>query len=554
MTDEVSFLPESLRSEFPDFIVWWTGTLGQAEWLITHTPALRGRSVARSCPSNLRGIPDSLRPLLALEQPDLIITRLDGTPLISIEITEQQEFGLNAQQRMARFWSAVACKVPSAYLLPLESYQIEKASQSLALILDEVDPARREVLLSGAALKGVRGESLWKGGIHSRSDLVFNISNGASAIAKRSRQGVIDYWNKHVRRDGEVKHIPSVPFFEHLRYVDDIPYKAYLRTTGMPTAMLLKWMALCSERVPTYPFKMQSQRDLIFRTNGVLHTMEDPMNPHLSFRNLPPGPSVSEIVSTRAGKDEITLFIEFVDSVITEVKHNELDREMFTRPNEYFPSDSEHNWRAYGASSETVLSADSGDFQLTSKEMRKCVSHLNKTAVEKLSAHSFTTINDLILAYNDFHVYKISCSKVRDLSDPYSGALAVRDVLFCRNELTNDFASFRRSAGLVFMVDLTDDAATDHLFLYRSLLRQYQTYCNSDERIDPQDQVIALSKAVRIEEIPKHIRCHLLFADLILVRRTTSDGIHFEAIAGFAGLMKLGKIDTSCSVIRSLTI
>ena len=109
---EISFLPESISSKNPEFIVWWTGTLGQAERLITHSSALRGKAITKECGKKLDELPAELRPLAALEQPDLIITTIDMKPVISIEITEQQEFGTNAQQRMARFWSAAACGGP----------------------------------------------------------------------------------------------------------------------------------------------------------------------------------------------------------------------------------------------------------------------------------------------------------------------------------------------------------------------------------------------------------------------------------------------------------
>jgi hypothetical protein len=57
MSDEVSFLPKNFKSETPKYLVWWTGTLGQAEWLISHSDELRGSAVARECPKDLESLP-----------------------------------------------------------------------------------------------------------------------------------------------------------------------------------------------------------------------------------------------------------------------------------------------------------------------------------------------------------------------------------------------------------------------------------------------------------------------------------------------------------------
>lgn len=553
MTDEVSFLPDSLRTESPEFLVWWTGTLGQAEWLITHTPSLRGRSAARKCPSNLVGIPDKLRPLLALEQPDLIVTRLDGSALLSVEITEQQEFGLNAQQRMARFWSAVACRVPSAYLLPLESYQIEEASENLASILDEKDPARKEVLLSAAVLPAIRGDSLWNAGIRSHDHLKREIESGAGLIQKNARDRVIAFWSKHVSREGPVLHLPSIPHDEHLHRIDGLTYKAYLRSTGMPTAMLLEWMAQCSEQVPTYPFKMQSERRQLFRTSGVTHTMEDKENPHLSFRNLPPAPSNSEIVSVRAGKDEIALFIEFADSVVNGTTPGGLDREMFTNTDEYFATSDKQKWRQLSSTPDDILQESSGDFLIQRQTLRNAIDRLSEASDTTWSDEVSRLSSDLIDTYEEFHLYKIKCGVKRGLADPYSGALAVRDVLFCRNDHSLDLATFNRTAGLIFMVDLVNTAAKSHTFVYRDLERLYRLNIAGGTSTDPQDQAIALSRHMRIDQLPKDVRCHLLFSDLVIVRRVTPSETVVEIVVGIAGLMRLGIVDSSSNSLRSLT-
>lgn len=551
--EEVSFLPQSYRTRSPTFLVWWTGTLGQAEWLITHSPSLRGRSVARECPKSLTGIPPKMRPLVALEQPDLIITLPDGTGVMSIEITEQQEFGLNAQQRMARFWSAVACKVPSAYLLPLESYQIEEASSTLSLILDEPDSSRRETLLLGAVIPEVRGASLLREGVRSLEDLYSAVDSQSSAITSKARKRVADFLLKHVSRSGSVKHIPFVPPEEHLHLVDQSVYKVYLRPTGMPTSMLLEWMSLCSKRVPTYPFKMQSERRNMFRTSGVVHTIDDPENPHLSFRNLPPGPSTSETVNADLGKDEIQLFFDFVEAVLNNSAPTDLGREIFTAPNEFFNSEDRKKWRISNAKAAQILSETSADYQTSQSNLQELLDRLSSQSVTKWSLEVSHSVEALARSFDVFHVYKIKCSANRSLADPYSGALSVRDILFCRKEISGDLSKFQRDGGLVLLVDFTGDASMNHPFLYRSLDRLYQMRIKGGASDDPQQQLLELARLIRIERFPKDIRCHLIFSDLIIVRRRIGESVLVEAIVGIPGLIRIGALDHDAVAVRSLT-
>jgi hypothetical protein len=454
---------------------------------------------------------------------------------------------------MARFWSAVACKVPSAYLLPLESYQIEEASESLASILDEEDPARRDVLLSAAVLPAIRGNSIWAAGIRSHDQLKEEIESGGNQIQTNARGRVIAFWSKHVKREGPVLHIPAIPPNEHLHRIDGVTYKAYLRPTGMPTAMLLEWMALCSKQVPTYPFKMQSERRLLFRTSGVKHTMEDKENPHLSFRNLPPAPSSSEIVSARAGKDEMSLFVDFVESVVNGEMTDGLDREMFTNPDEYFSSGERQKWRKVNSTSDDVLEESSGDYLVHGPALRHAMDQLERASGTRWSERVSRLTSDLIDRFEDFHLYKIKCSVRRGLADPYSGALAVRDVLFCREDHSHDLATFVRTSGLVFMVDLVGTAATSHTFIYRDLERLYRSNVTEGTSNDPQDQILELSRVMRIDQLPKDVRCHLLFSDLVIVRRITPTRTVVEVLVGIAGLVRLGLVTSTFNAIESLT-
>ena len=95
-----TFLPKSWIPENPKYLVWYTGTLGQAEWLITHSEVLRGNSIPLERNKNFKRfidewpeIAERMSALFALEDPDLVISDQEGTPLMSIEITEQQPFG-----------------------------------------------------------------------------------------------------------------------------------------------------------------------------------------------------------------------------------------------------------------------------------------------------------------------------------------------------------------------------------------------------------------------------------------------------------------------------
>ena len=190
----------------PEFYVWWTGTLGQAEWLITHSKALNGKAIAKECSKDLATLPEKIRPLMALEQPDLLVTSSDLKILISIEITEQQEFGTNAQQRVARFWSAVANKIPSAYLLPIESYQIEKATESDKRIVLEKNLKKRNLLLTAATLPNVNGNQIWEQGINDFDDLL--------QLIKKDKQyadtDLQDFVRKHIEQSGDVNHLKNI--------------------------------------------------------------------------------------------------------------------------------------------------------------------------------------------------------------------------------------------------------------------------------------------------------------------------------------------------------
>jgi hypothetical protein len=550
--DQVSFLPERWIPRVPKFYVWWTGTLGQAEWLITHSESLRGKAVARKCPSNLVGVPASIRPLLSLEQPDLLISDADGKPLMSIEITEQQEFGLNGQQRMARFWSAVASQVPSAYLLPVESYQIEKATASDRRIFEERDQAKRVFLLNAAVLRDINGKSLWSEGIRTYADLFEAIEEGVLPVDPTELQQIRRFVADHISRSGEVRKLPVIPAEEYLHEVDGTLYKAYLRSPRVTASMLLEWMSIASRVTPTYPFKLQSRLDQIFRTNGAHHTMEDKRYPHLSFRNLLPAPGTTEVVHKACRRDELELFIQMVNSTVLNEPIPDLGRSWFTRPDVYFSNEIRAEWRSVASSPNDLLDSGSADLQCTNRTLGAALDAISTSTPSDVDA----TVRRVLREFSHFHVYKIKCNVRRSLADPYSGVLAVRDILFCRSTTGSglrNLTKFERTEGLVFYVELRDEGARENSFLLRALTRTYQSRIKSGRSESPMQQLLELAESSRAEEIPKEIRSHLILSDLIVVHRIGSRSSVTEILPGIPHLVRSKTLSTSAKMIRSLT-
>jgi hypothetical protein len=156
------------------------------------------------------------------------------------------------------------------------------------------------------------------------------------------------------------------------------------------------------------------------------------------------------------------------------------------------------------------------------------------------------------------HIYKIyNTEPRRGLYDPYSGNLAVRDILFTRNLIENtDLIKFDRIKPLIFLVDLKEESAEKHKFIYPFIdnlfARNNSQYKNSN--ISHQDKLIWLLKKLKMHEFPKEIRCHILFSDMIVVRRYTKNEIKYETIFGVPTLLRLGKLNQSDISIISLRL
>jgi hypothetical protein len=549
MADEVSFLPKNFKSENPKYLVWWTGTLGQAEWLISHSNELRGSAVAKECPKDLESLPLKLRPLMALEQPDLLISTTDNKPLISIEITEQQEFGTNSQQRIARFWSAVVNKIPSAYLLPIESYQIEKASSTDIKILSEKNQRKKDIMLASATLPDVSGEKIWNEGVKTESDLYAAIKNKTLKLTNKKAENLLSFYEKYIVNESEVLHIQNIDPKDYVAKVGSNFYKSYIRTPKVTSSMILSWFDRCSKRVPTYAFKLHSAYEWLFRTNGMVHTIEDKYYPHLSYRNLPPAPGSTPVINKSIGKDEIKLFFEMVDSVVSNKKVKNLGREMFISKDIYFDHEIENSWRIKIENYKEIFESGSADLVATGFQLQE--------AIGKSSANSELN-NKMIENDREYNIFKINCNVKRPLSDPYSGALATRDIIFCRdlNEIEADkLIQFERSQGLVFWVSLRKSGADKNSFIYKAIQQNYQKLIPNGKSKNPQNQVIELASQVRAEQLSKEIRSHLIFSDFIVVERIFSEqDTTMEFIAGVPTLLRNKMISQNSTLLKSLLI
>jgi hypothetical protein len=554
-----TFLPQALIPKTPKFFVWFTGTLGQAEWLISHSRQLRGHSLPISCPKSPNDkdvlipwnkLPKKLKPLMSLEQPDLIVTDSEGVPLISIEITEQQPVGLNAQQRMGRFWSAVANRVPCAYLLPIEGYQIEKANTGAIKAFEEKDLRKRELKLRIAQLPNLNETVVAKANVTTLNDLESAIRRGLLKLSPEAKLDLEDHVSKHLSPGMDVLHIKEIDVHEYIHRVGSGYQKAYIRKAGIPGSMLLQWFKVCNEITPAAAFQLPISYKTLFRSNGRAHTVVDEENPHLSFRNLPPAPGSFPPVNKRVNKDEITLFFEMLDSVLKHESPKDLGREELTDSNEFYSSRNVADQQVFLTKTQEFHDRKSADFLLHSQLFEQLL-------LENGFSHT-NELKSLINHFKEISIYKIYCgAPTRSLGDPYTGALAVRDLLFTRDlsSLKNgELLNFERKSGLVFWVDLVDGAATRHKFIEKKVQDIYKANFKDGRDISVQQKIIEIVNSLRAEEVPKDIRAHILFSDLIVIRRVKSRGVEFSVLHGVPSLLRLGLINSKATFLESLRI
>ncbi len=556
MGEDFTFLPPTLIPNKPDFFVWYTGTLGQAEWLISFSKNLRGRSLPRRCSADLSAIPESIVSLLSLEKPDLIVTDNKNKPLISIEITEQQAFGTNAQQRIARLWSAVANKVPSAYLFPLESYQIEKANNETKIekILNEKNPAKKKFLLFCETLLWVKGEQTYNNGITSIEELKEKIRRGdyrkIAGVSKNTIKRLQIFLEKFIDGKGDTVHLSNIPPVEYYHKVGSRYYKAYLRKPEVTDSMLLEWFNLASKWVPTFPFKLQSNLRNLFRTNGLVHIVNDSSNPYLSYRNLPPKPGQTGVVHKFGGnkKDEIKLFFNFVDACIEKDYSKDFLRKKVMNPGEYWTEGLKDGWYKEISNINDIDSINSGDFSCSTSEF------LNLLLSD--GAEIPTNYSESLKKFSKSHIYKIyNTQPTRGLYDPYSGNLAVRDILFTRDlNKDEDLIKFNRIKPLIFLVDFKGESAEKHKFISKFIDEVFERKYRGKTDLSRQDKLIWLLKNLKMYEFIKEIRCHILFSDMIVVRRHMQLGKKYEIIFGVPTLLRMNIIKDSDISISSMRL
>ena len=69
-----------------------------------------------------------------------------------------------------------------------------------------------------------------------------------------------------------------------------------------------------------------------------------------------------------------------------------------------------------------------------------------------------------------------------------------------------------------------------------------------------QDKLIWLLKNIKIHEFTKEIRCHILFSDIIVVRRHLKNKIQYEVLFGVPTLLRMGIINDKCMSTNSMRL
>lgn len=116
------------------FLIWYTGSRDQAEYIHTYSRYLKGNSILLPLPdsaikSSSPVLGKKLLEYFFLDFPDIIVTDRDTVnkyPIIGIEILEQKPVGWNHTQRFARAAASAIKGVPFAYLTPQKRYLFDK--------------------------------------------------------------------------------------------------------------------------------------------------------------------------------------------------------------------------------------------------------------------------------------------------------------------------------------------------------------------------------------------------------------------------------------------
>lgn len=423
-------------------------------------------------------------------------------------------------------------------------------------ILEEQDVNKKRFLLFCETLLRVNGEKTYRNGITTIEELKERIRRGEykqiAGITEHTITQLQQFVKKFVDGEGETVHLQNIPPEEYCHRVGNTYYRAYIRKPEITESMLLEWFHVCSTVVPTFVFKWHSELKYLFRTNGLTHIMYDEENPFLSYRNLPPKPGQNKVVHTFCGnnKDEIELFFNFVDACIHREFSNDFFRKKVMRAGEYWNNELRTRWFKEIEDIRDIDLVKSGNFSCTTQNF---FDFLESQGVEIPQKYE-----DSFQVLEKSHIYKIfNAAPHRGLYDPYSGNLAVRDILFAREPTTiEDLTKFTRSKSLVFLVDFKGESATKHRFIYGLINRAFTKYNNQkDTGWNEQEKLLWLLKNIKIHKFTKDMRCHIVFSDIILVRRfVTPDPIKYEVIFGVPTLLRMGLIDERDASIESMRL
>lgn len=131
-------IKNALQDSNKDYVVWYTGSREQAEYISHYSKYLKGNSLLLPLPDsaakgNSTEVPKGFLEYFFLDFPDVIISKkdkLDGLPIIGIEILEQKPVGWNHTQRFARAAASAILGVPFAFLMPQKRYMFDKVASA----------------------------------------------------------------------------------------------------------------------------------------------------------------------------------------------------------------------------------------------------------------------------------------------------------------------------------------------------------------------------------------------------------------------------------------
>ena len=132
--DYDSQIKKAIATGTSDYIVWYTGSREQAEYVVYYSKYLKNNSLLlplpdRAVKGHSTAISKELLEYFFLDFPDVIITHKNkgnGLPIVGIEILEQKPVGWNHTQRFPRAAASAILGVPFAYLMPQKRYMFDK--------------------------------------------------------------------------------------------------------------------------------------------------------------------------------------------------------------------------------------------------------------------------------------------------------------------------------------------------------------------------------------------------------------------------------------------